>query len=604
MNASTSFLRLVLSRVLPLVALAAGAAAFAQTPADPPERVGSLSQVEGSVVFAPAGETEWADAPLNRPVTRGDRLWTDRGAHAEVHMGGSVLHMDGQTFLDFTALDQDAMQAALNEGTVEARVRDLQRGENVEIDTPQLAFRASQPGDYRIDVDTQQGTTQVTVFSGAGLVYGSSGQGQPVRAGQAVAFSGRDLEPATVQPVSTNDAFNQWAAERNRAEDQSVTARYVPREVVGYQQLDTYGNWSQDPGYGAVWYPRGMEADWAPYRYGHWDFIAPWGWTWVDDAPWGFAPFHYGRWAMIGSRWAWVPGRIGPRPVYAPALVAFVGGGGVNVSLNLGAGPGIGWFPLGPGEVWHPYWRASSHYADHVNRYIVRDPRHTGYVNQSRPNAFTSVRVEDFNRGRPVHSNWQRVGAADIGRAQVNTQPSLPQPHRFADTARPAHMQNVPQLAAPGFAGRAQQPAFQAPRMEQRVAGERPRPQGVAPQAQQRAFDEQRRPQAQQQMQQQREQARAQREQQVQQQRQQREEVQQQRQQERGQQMQWQRQQHEAQRQQQQAVQQQQRAQREAAQQPRQQEQPRGHEGRGRDQREKDDNRSDAGDRGHGRGHG
>src|SRR5256885_3839541 len=43
--------------------------------------------------------------------------------------------------------------------------------------------------------------------------------------------------------------------------------------------------------------------------------------SWVDDAPWGFAPFHYGRWTIVGGSWGWVPGPIRVRPWYAPALV-------------------------------------------------------------------------------------------------------------------------------------------------------------------------------------------------------------------------------------------------------------------------------------------
>lgn len=433
-----SFARFALARALPLL-LAFGwglaqAQVQAQAVADPPARVATLSQIEGSVVFAPAGETDWLDAIPNRPITRGDRLWTDKGARAQVHVGSAALHMDSQTFLEMAALDAEALQASLNEGTINARVRQVQSGENFEIDTPQLAFRATRPGDYRLDVDPAQGTTRVTVRDGAAVVYGANGQAQELVGGQVVTFTGRDLERIAVRATPVEDAFDRWAADLNRAEDQSLTARYVPREVVGYQQLDSNGTWSQDTEYGPVWYPRVTVADWAPYRYGHWDFIAPWGWTWVDDAPWGFAPFHYGRWAMIGSRWAWVPGRIGPRPVYAPALVAFIGSGG---SASFSFGSGVGWFPLGPGEVWRPAYRTSPRYISGVNRYIVIDHRHRGdhYLYQNRPGAWTSVRTEDFSRGRPVYRHWQRNGVADVGRVHVMPQPTLPQPYanRYAD---------------------------------------------------------------------------------------------------------------------------------------------------------------------------
>jgi hypothetical protein len=400
--------------------LMAGTFAFAQqeTGADPPARAGALTAIEGSVVFAPPGETEWGDAALNRPLTRGDRLWTDEGARAEVHFGTSVLHMDSRTFVEIIAIDTDAVQVQLNEGTANARLRELAGGENFEIDTPNLAFRATQPGDWRIDVDPQRGTTRIAVHSGAGIVYGAGGGVQQVVAGQAVAFAGRDLAQANVPPFAA-DGFERWAADRNRAQDQSIAARYVPRDVVGYQELDRYGTWAQDPSWGVVWYPQVTAADWAPYRYGHWAWIAPWGWTWIDDAPWGFAPSHYGRWTMIGTRWCWVPGPLGPRPAYAPALVGFVGGEGSGFSVA--SGPGIAWYPLAPGEIWRPFFRASPVYVRNVNRYLVTDSR---FYNMGTPrfmyrtDAVTAVRIDDFHRGRPVQQRWSRVNPMDIAHAQ------------------------------------------------------------------------------------------------------------------------------------------------------------------------------------------
>ena len=443
----------ILTRFLPLLLLAfAGTGAIAQT--DPPSRVASLSHIDGSVAFAPAGETEWKDIARNRPITRGDRLWTDRGAKVELHAGASVLHVDGESFLDVTALDDRAVQASLNEGTVNARVRELAQGENFEIDTPQLAFRAAQPGDYRVDVDAKGATTRVTVRSGAATVYGANGQGQTVQAGQQVTFSGRELQRVAAQSTAQEDGFDRWAAERNRQEDQSIAARHVPREVVGYQQLDDHGTWAEDASYGEVWYPRVTVADWAPYRYGHWEWIGPWGWTWIDDAPWGFAPFHYGRWAMIGQRWAWVPGRIGPRPVYAPALVAFVGDGGWSASIG---GPGIGWFPLAPGEAWRPAYRASAIYLGNLNRHIGIARHGDGYHHQRRPGAFTAVRIDDFSRGRPVHDHWRSARNVDVSRAQVLAATGLPAPQRFAEASRPARLHGMPPaLFAQGFAGRTQ----------------------------------------------------------------------------------------------------------------------------------------------------
>lgn len=454
--------------------------AWAQTPApygaqygaaiDPPGRVARLNLVEGAVSFEPAdtagtaGADAWTAAQLNRPLTSGDRLWTGPGARSELHIGSTALRMSEQTSLDFVTLDDDAVQLRLAQGNVQLRVRTLFEGQRMELNTPNLAFVITQPGNYRLDVDPTRNTTRVVVLSGAGVMYGDGGETVSLGSQQQASFTGTQLTPAG--PGATmQDSFDAWAADRDRLEDQSVSARYIPRETLGYQQLDRYGDWRQDATYGAVWLPRAVPLNWAPYRMGHWSWIAPWGWTWIDDAPWGFAPCHYGRWARIGPRWAWVPGRLAARPVYAPALVAFVGGhsGGVNWNIAIGSGspprPGLGWFPLAPGEAFHPAFRASPRYVNRVNHNIVvhdTGNRPHFYRYQRQPDAVTAVSREDFSRGRPVRSNLAPLSAADLSRAQVLTgggaegaanRSALPQRPDFRERPRPAVAAALPPAA-------------------------------------------------------------------------------------------------------------------------------------------------------------
>jgi hypothetical protein len=408
----------VLLRLAPLFLLLLGAAAAVR--ADPPARVARLGEAEGSVSFAPAGDNEWTDAKRNRPLTRGDRLWTDRGTRAEMQVGSSAIRLDGQTRMDIVALDDQSTQVSVTQGSVFVHVRGLAEGENFEVDTPNLAYRAAYPGDYRIDVDGAQGTTRVTIHSGTGAVFGERGQTLQLGGGQQVTFRSRTLTQVASQESPPDDAFDRWAVERNRREDQSIAARYVPREVVGYQQLDPYGQWRRDATYGAIWFPQGMPANWAPYRQGHWNWIEPWGWTWIDDAPWGFAPFHYGRWALVDDRWAWVPGRLSVQPVYAPALVAFIGGSASELT----------WFPLAPNEPWQPPYPASALYISNVNRNIPLAPV-TTYAYQRRPEALSGIAPAEFDRGRPSGSGWWRIATSLLTNAPIVPAPSMPE-HKLA----------------------------------------------------------------------------------------------------------------------------------------------------------------------------
>jgi hypothetical protein len=428
------FFRCVLNALVALLLLGLPAG-YAMAQADPPGRIGRLNYAEGAVTFSPAGDNEWIDAEFNRPLTRGDKLWTDKGTRAEIQIGSAVVRMDGGTQLEVLALDDQSAQLSVTRGTVYVRVRSLPEGENFEIDTPNLAYRASYPGDYRIDVDAAHGTTRVTIHSGTGAVYGDKGQALPLGGGQQVTFRLRSLAKVNTQESPPQDNFDRWAAERNRREDQSVAARYVPRDVVGYQLLDASGQWVEDATHGAVWFPQNTPTNWAPYRNGRWDWIAPWGWTWIDDAPWAFVTSHYGRWAQVGTRWAWVPGRMGLRPIYAPALVAFVGAGGA-ASLAVSGKQTIAWFPLAPGEPWQPGFRATPLYISTVNTNMPPVRESGNYAFQNKPEALTAIPMEDFQHGKPSRGSWLRVASNMLTQAQVVAPPPMPERSKATALAR------------------------------------------------------------------------------------------------------------------------------------------------------------------------
>ncbi len=75
-----------------------------------------------------------------------------------------------------------------------------------------------------------------------------------------------------------------------------------------YDNLDPYGTWREVGNYGYCWQPQNVDQDWRPYSDGRWVYTDA-GWTWDSDEPFGWAVYHYGRWANVDRYgWIWVPG--------------------------------------------------------------------------------------------------------------------------------------------------------------------------------------------------------------------------------------------------------------------------------------------------------
>jgi hypothetical protein len=372
---------------------------------DPPYRVGRMAYVGGEVSFRPGDVDEWAAAMLNYPLKGGDDLWADVGARAEIAIGSAAVRLAPSTAVGFLALDDQTTQLSLTQGSLQVRVRDLADDEIFEIDTPNGAVSLLGPGSYRVDVDANGDATTLTVRNGrAELTAG--GSSFSVDPGEAATVSGTDSPSYDVHDPLPPDAWESWAATRDRRRDLSSSARYVSPDMPGYEDLDDYGDWRETPEYGPVWTPRRVAAGWAPYRNGHWAWVDPWGWTWIDEAPWGFAPYHYGRWAYFGNGWGWVPGQVVARSVYAPALVVFVGGSNFNISIGVGGG--VGWFPLGPREAYVPTYHVSDGYVRNINITTVNVTTITlgtniNYRNRAAPGGVTVVTRETFVGAQPVN---------------------------------------------------------------------------------------------------------------------------------------------------------------------------------------------------------
>lgn len=413
-------MRVIAALVLAFLPLAASAAPAPND--EPPARVGRISWAQGEVAVYTDPDHGWEKGFVNSPLTSENSVWTEPGARAEVRIGPTTIRMDETTQLDVRRLDDDELRAHVVRGRITLRIREFDRGERYLLSTPQARFWITAAGRYRLDAEETTGEATLTVFSGSAQV--EAGRRANIASGESVRVQPDGESFDFVRFSSTS--FDEWSNQRDERIDRLVaeTVRYVSPQMTGYEDLGEYGRWSNEPEYGAVWYPTGVGVDYVPYRDGRWVYTRPWGWTWVDYAPWGYAPFHYGRWVYVGNRWGWTPGRYVARPVWAPALVAWVGSSsGFTVSVGNGRAPAMGWYPLSPWETYRPWYTTNTRYITNVNVIVNNRPPPRGRDNdrdRHRERGTTVVLREDFVGQRPVQQGVRRVSGEAVREAVRN----------------------------------------------------------------------------------------------------------------------------------------------------------------------------------------
>ena len=416
---------------------------------DPPGRVGRVSLVVGSTELLAEPRTDWEAATLNTPVVAGTSLRTAAQSRAEARIGSVSVQMNGNSQLGVQALDDQSLVLVLARGNIALNLRELAAGERVEVRAEDAVFTVAAPGNYHFGLAPLAHRFEVRVFVGAGSFASPTAAAPlPLTTGQQAR-----VDPRTLSVINQGDAqrtpFDEWAAQRAQRSERVAAGGYVSPEMTGAEELDGNGRWRVEPRVGAVWFPSAVDADWAPYRAGRWAWVAPWGWTWIDDAPWGFAPFHYGRWLFLAGRWGWVPGSYVARPAFAPALVGFYGGAGVA------AAPWVGWFPLAPGEVYRPGFAASARFTQRVNVGIAAPSAVSvgSYRYAQTSFAATAMSRESFGSAAPAASAVRvPLTPAQLSGASVLATHSVPAP---APTLAPAAVgteARTPAAAAQGAA--------------------------------------------------------------------------------------------------------------------------------------------------------
>lgn len=386
----------------------------------PPSRVGRVAAIAGAVTMRQAGG-DWGDAEINAPVAAGMAVRTGPGARALLRIGNTTLALAPASELELAGLDRRNTNLVLHAGRIGVGVMAGEPARNTEIDLVEGGVWLLSSGDFDITAGTPASPTRIASLAGRARFVGH-GLDTVVADGAAAMLNGQSSLAVNWQRADADD-FSQWWRQRDDGNAGSPALQYVSPELTGYRALDAGGRWETLDGSGVVWFPAAVPAGWAPYRDGHWRWITPWGWTWIDNADWGFATSHYGRWAWIRgtdqetTRWGWVPGARVADPVYAPALVAFLGTAAIGLSYPDASGPAVAWFPLAPDEVYWPRYVTDLDTIRRINQGSVTDASAIGPAVEGGPPA--AVVVGDYQNRRfasvvprPIFTGGKPVAAA------------------------------------------------------------------------------------------------------------------------------------------------------------------------------------------------
>ncbi|MBC7916974.1 MAG: hypothetical protein H7Y28_04100 [Rhodoferax sp.] len=447
--------------------------------ADPPTRAGRVADVSGTAWYFDADHGEWNRLIRNQTVAEGDRLRVDPRSRVSLRVGSASLWLDAGADAEFLQMDDSGVLLRLDKGALGLALRTSESAGEYRVETREGRSFPDGVGLYRIE-QLAQGTRAQALQGRLRFESERSGALQRawLRDGEQAEFSWAD-GPRTEHQALVRDSFSNWLLGQASAlaDAGTVSGEYVSSEMTGMEELDRNGRWEQAPEYGNVWIPTQVAPGWEPYRDGRWVWTRNWGWSWVDDLPWGFAPFHYGRWVVWRGRWCWTPGHYVARPVYAPALVTWRHTPGLTIGVTFRQPPPRGsWSPLPPREVYVPTYRHSDDYRNRMNR------PYDGRPGPDRPRNLVGPQREqprDNPRGQPQDHSRDTRTWNDRPREEPRRQDSGP-PRNAVTPVVPAPVFAPPQVqpVGPARPDRSDEP-YDQPRGRDRGRNDRERNSGA-----------------------------------------------------------------------------------------------------------------------------
>jgi len=216
----------------------------------------------GRVSVERGGKGDWIKATPGLTLEAGDNLWADVNSEAEIYAGATAIMVAPETSVAFDQLSDSNIKLNLRLGSVIVQMAAIDDTRHWEIGTPNLKFKLSESGDYRLDVNAEGNETDVTARKGHGQVIVDATP-YTVAAGQQIRFKTNDHLEIEVGPIPDPDSFDVWASSRNQPErheevvadiptDSSVTEAATRRV---WESNGDPGHWVYTADFGPVWVP-------------------------------------------------------------------------------------------------------------------------------------------------------------------------------------------------------------------------------------------------------------------------------------------------------------------------------------------------------------
>ena len=302
----------------------------------------SVIQGEAQIRRESAGDVDaddWERVVQNLPLVEGDEITTSDNTRIEIQFDrNTYLRLGENSYLKIVNLRDYGVAVSLPQGVLSLNLLRFDKENSYfEIDAPNTTVAVQKAGTYRIDAGgSRSEEVGVTVTNGGQARVYSANSGFTLRDGRMakITISGEYAGEPDIQSASRfADDFAEWVLERNDVVasrlQRAKYGEFYDDDFYGAEDLHNNGEWIYTRDYGYVWKPyeniTGVYDNWSPYRYGQWRFLPYYGWTWVNDEPWGWATYHHGRWVYYNGYWAWTPysSRRASRSYWRPALVIF-----------------------------------------------------------------------------------------------------------------------------------------------------------------------------------------------------------------------------------------------------------------------------------------